>query len=320
MFPYIVADIGGTNARFALVTGKRDQKFIIEHINILSGAQYPSFSDALQTYIDGLTGITAKSACVAIAGPIDGDVIKMTNLNWSFSASDIQKQFNFEHFDVINDFAAVAIATSRLTAEDLIGIRPGLAKPEANKAILGAGTGLGVAGLAHHRAGWLPIPSEGGHVTLGPATAFEADVIKAGIKRFEYVSAEVFVSGPGLVNLYQCVCDVEGVAARSLEPQDISAAAIDGSDAHCKTTLETFCAFLGSVSGNLVLTYGGKGGVYIAGGIVPRFVDFLKDSAFNNRFSNKGIMSHYLADVPVNLIAYDQVAFLGAAAWLDQME
>ena len=116
------------------------------------------------------------------------------------------------------------------------------------------------------------------------------------------------------------MCDVEGLDAKPLEPKDISALAMSGEDAQCVSALETFCAFFGTVAGNLVLTYGGKGGVYIAGGIVPRLVDFLKTSAFNDRFSNKGVMSHYLEDVPVNLIAYDQVAFLGAAAWLDQME
>ncbi len=320
MFPYIVADIGGTNARFALVTEKVGDQFTFEHVNILSGADFAQFSDALSAYIESLGGIKPVSACVAIAGPISGDEVKMTNLSWSFSKTAIKQQFDFQSFDVINDFAAVAIATSRLGEQDLIEIKSGKINPAANKAILGPGTGLGVAGLAYNLGSWLPIPSEGGHVNMAPATAFESDVITAGIKRFDHVSAETFISGPGLVNLYRCVSDVNGTAAESFEPKDVTAGALDASNDICVQTLNTFCAFLGTVSGNLVLTYGGQGGVYLAGGILPRFVDFLKASPFTERFSEKGIMSHYVADVPASLISHPQVAFLGAAAWLDQLE
>lgn len=325
MFPYIVADIGGTNARFALVTGvkeatgKNQQQFVIEHINVLNGADYAKFEDALQAYISLLSGIESRAACVAIAGPIDGDNIKMTNLSWSFSKQDIKTRFGFDAFDVINDFAAVAVGTSELTEKDLIEIKAGSFNAHANKAVLGAGTGLGVAGLAYNGGSWLPIPSEAGHVNMAPATKFEAEVITAGIDRFGYVSAETYVSGPGLVNLYLSVCDVLGVKSSVLEPKDVTANALSGKDSECIKTLQTFCCFLGTVSSNLVLTYGGKGGVYLSGGVVPRFVDFLKDSDFAERFSNKGIMSHYVEDVPVYLIGYDHIALLGAATWLDQM-
>lgn len=320
MFPYIVADIGGTNARFALVTDKDGDQFIIEHVNILSGSNYAQFTDALEAYIASLNGIKPTSACIAIAGPVDGDLVKMTNLPWSFSKQEIKKQFDLQSFEVINDFAAVAIASSRLTPENLISIKSGTINPTANKAVLGAGTGLGVAGLAHNAGAWLPISSEGGHVNMAPATVFEAEVITAAIKRYGHVSAENFLSGPGLVNLYTSICDVQGAAIQSFEPKDVTAKALDNSDEQCRQTLSTFCAFLGTVSGNLTLTYGAKGGVYVAGGIVPRFIDFLRESDFIARFSEKGIMSHYVEDVPVNLIAYEQTAFLGAAAWLDQVE
>lgn len=319
MFPYIVADIGGTNARFALVTEKSQEQFVIEHINVLNGADYPQFEDALEAYIASLNGVQARAACVAIAGPIDGDVVKMTNLPWSFSKSAVQARFDFAAFDVINDFAAVAVGTSSLTDKDLIEIKSGVINPKANKAVLGAGTGLGVAGLAYNSGSWLPIPSEGGHVNMAPATKFEAEVIAAGLQRFGYVSAETYVSGPGLVNLYQCVCDVEGVAVSQLQPKDVTARALAGDDAQCLKALHTFCCFLGTVSSNLVLTYGGKGGVYLSGGVVPRFVDFLKDSEFGERFSNKGVMSHYVQNVPVYLIGYDHIALLGAATWIGSL-
>lgn len=318
MFPFLVADIGGTNARFALVTGKDGDQFSIEHMTVLSGADYPSFSAAMKTYIDSLDGPQPTAACVAIAGPIGGDQVSMTNLDWSFSKKQIQEEFGFTAFDAINDFGAVAIATSKLTEKDLVNIRPGQAQEFANKAILGPGTGLGVAGLVYGPGQWVPVPSEGGHVNVAPATAFECEVIAAAMKTHGHVSAEVFISGPGLVNLYQAVCAVRGEEAKTLEPKDVSTAALENTDAACLQSLNTFCSFLGSLSGNLALTYGGKGGVYLAGGILPRFSDFLRNSEFSQRFEDKGIMSKYVKDVPVNLISYDQTAFLGAAAWLEQ--
>lgn len=318
MFPMIVADIGGTNARFALATAQVGKLFTIENVVILSGGDFDNFSDALAEYITTLGGVKPKAACIAIAGPIEGDVVKMTNLDWEFSQQQIQRDFAFEAFHVINDFAAVAIATSRLGDSDLTLIKNGVTNLEANKAIFGPGTGLGVAGLAYVDGSWLPIPSEGGHVNIAPATVFEADIIKSCILRHGHVSAEALISGQGFVNLYTAICDVEGKPMKAYEPHDITSQALSASDTLCVKTLETFCAFMGSFAGNLALTYGAKGGVYIAGGIVPRFTDFIKNSAFSPRFCEKGVMSHYVEDIPTYLISYDQVAFLGAAAWLTQ--
>lgn len=321
MFPCIVADIGGTNARFALATAKSGQKYRFKHIKILAGAEFPTFEAALASYIHSLDGIEVKAACIAIAGPIEGDRVSMTNLAWDFSMREMKEKFAFNTFDVINDFAAVAIATSRLDVNDVTQITSGQANPHANKAILGAGTGLGVAGLAYDaRANsWLPISSEGGHVNIAPTTVFEADLIKVAIKRFGHVSAETFLSGPGLVNLYSCICELRGESPQQLKPKDVTALALARDDEACLLSLQLFCAFFGSFAGNLALSYGGKGGVYIAGGIVPRFVDFLCASDFSRRFHEKGVMSHYLDEVPVSLIHYDQTAFLGAATWLEQL-
>lgn len=320
MFPSIVADIGGTNARFALVTGTENGQFLIENLQILNGSEYTGFADALQAYMDGLdTSIKPVSACVAIAGPIEGDSVKMTNLSWSFSQQAIRDQFGFEKFAAINDFGALAVATSALRESDLISVKSGVRNPEGNKAILGPGTGLGVAGLAYSTHGWLPIPSEGGHVNIAPANDLECEVVKAAITQHGHVSAEVFISGPGLVNLYKAYCAVQGREAQTIEPKDVTARALDGSDQDCVATLNLFCAFLGTVSGNLALTYGAKGGVYLAGGILPRMVDFLKTSPFSQRFANKGVMSHYVQDIPADIIGHPQTAFLGAAAWLAQI-
>ncbi|WP_188149737.1 glucokinase [Teredinibacter waterburyi] len=320
MYPSIVADIGGTNARFALVTGEREGQFILERIVILNGSDYASFSDALAAYLKTLdASVKPISACVAIAGPIDGDNVRMTNLNWSFTQSGIREEFGFEKFAAINDFASLAVATSALKPVDLIQIKGGVRDPKGNKAILGPGTGLGVAGLVYANGSWLPIPSEGGHVNVAPATALECEVVKAAMEQHGHVSAEVFISGPGFVNLYKALCVVRGEQARVVEPKDITHDALAGTDPVCVETMELFCGFIGSLSGNLALTYGAKGGVYLAGGILPRFVDFVKNSSFNERFSSKGVMSPYVKDIPVDIIGHEQTAFLGAAAWLAQL-
>ena len=318
MYPYIVADIGGTNARFALVTGKTDTDFKIEQISILPGANFASFEEAIQNYLDSLGDIQPTAASIAIAGPVDGDQFKMTNLSWSFSREGLKTRFGFEKLEVINDYTALAMSSSILTKAHLIELKAGDLNPTANKAILGPGTGLGVAGLVYTPAGWVPVPSEGGHVNIAPSTAFEAEIIKAAMSTLGHVSAESFLSGQGLVNLYDAVCAVTGVSAQTYQPQDVSGKALEGSDGECVQALERFCSFLGAVSGNLALTYGAKGGVYVAGGIVPRMLDFIKGSEFNMRFASKGIMSHYVEPIPVNIFDHPETAFLGAAAWLEQ--
>ncbi len=315
MYPYIVADIGGTNARFGLVTASKNNQPVIENIEVLDGTAYETLQKAMRAYIDQIGIATPKSACVAVAGPIEGDEASMTNLNWSFTQSGIKKEFKFEKFSAINDFTALALASSQLQKEDLIVIREGKIEEFGNKAILGPGTGLGVGGLVHSSDGWLPIPSEGGHANIAPATDLECEIIKAAIAQHGHVSAEIFISGPGLVRLYKALASVRDQQAQDLEPKDVTAKALDNSDALCHETLQLFCSFIGNFSGNLALTYGAKGGVYLAGGILPRFVDFLRGSEFNHRFEQKGVMSHFLEDIPVSIMSHEQPGLLGSAIW-----
>lgn len=318
MQPNLVADIGGTNARFALVEPTDDGRLRFDQIRILNAREYATFEAALQAYLDGLNGIRPRAMCVAIAGPVLGDEVRMTNLSWNFSCGDIAKAFGVDHFLAINDFAAVAAACAKLEPEHLVTIKPGTANPSANRAVFGPGTGLGVANLVHYRGRWLANPSEGGHVNLAPTNAFEADVIKAAMATHGHVSAETIISGPGFVNLYQAICQVRGARPEQLKPADITARALAGGDPLCVETMDTFCALAGSFAGNLALTYGAQGGVYIAGGVLPRFAEYLKASAFAERFRDKGIMSHYVESIPVHLIVHTETAFLGAAATLEQ--
>lgn len=318
MQPYLVADIGGTNARFALVEHTAEGRLRFEQIRILDAKAYPTFQAALSAYLDGIEGPLPHAMCVALAGPVIGDQVRMTNLDWSFSCRDITQTFGVEHFIAINDFAAVAAACARLEPEHLVTVKPGTSNPNANRAVFGPGTGLGVANLVHHRGRWLANPSEGGHVNLAPTNAFEADVIKAAMSLHGHVSAETMISGPGFVHLYQAICQVRGAQPEALKPADVTERALAGSDPLCLETMHTFCALAGSFAGNLALTYGAQGGVFIAGGVLPRFAEFLKTSAFSQRFQEKGIMSHYVEPIPVHLIVHKETAFLGAAAALEQ--
>ncbi len=319
MFPFLVADIGGTNARFALVTtASNGLQPELSHLKIMPGADYPSFSSALNAYLSTLECRRPKAACIAIASPIQGDRIEMTHLPWAFSIEELKKAFDFDFFEVMNDFNAVALGVSVLTEKDIDEIKPGAVHDHEPRGIIGPGTGLGVSGLAYcHESGlWLPISGLGGHVNLPAATPYECRLIAAVMEDLGHVSAELMISGTGLGNLYTAVCKMEGQAPKKLSPADITTRALNETDIHCVKTLECFCAFLGSVAGNLALTFGARGGVYIAGGIVPRLIAFLKESAFVDRFVHKGVMSDYVKNIPVSVITNTQVGLVGAAVWI----
>lgn len=318
MYPYLVADLGGTNARFALVTGKENNDFKLEHIKIFAAANFTQFEDALSHYLAGLDGVTPGAACVAIAGPVTGDQIKMTNLSWQFSCAEIAKKFQLQRFIAINDFAAVAAACGYLGDDHLFCVKPGSAITGMPRAVFGPGTGLGVAGLVPHAEHWLAVPCEGGHVNIAPATELEADLIKTAWNTTEHISAEWLISGPGMVNLYNTLCQMQDVNPQTYKPADITSLAIAGEDDQCRSTLELFCSLAGSFAGNLALTYGAKGGIYIAGGIFPRIKDFLASSQFTQRFQSKGVMSPFVESIPVHLITHKETAFFGAAATLEQ--
>lgn len=318
MYPLLVADIGGTNARFALVTGKNSDGFILDQVRVLATHSYSTFEDALSTYLEGVDQ-RPTAASIAIAGPVDGDRVKMTNLSWAFTGTELSRRFGFNKTLLLNDFAAVASACGNLEAAHLAEIKPGIAKPGGTRVVFGPGTGLGVAGLIQANGKWLPIASEGGHANIAPATPYEADIAKAAMSLLGgHVSAEMLISGPGLVNLYKIICHLDGLTPKDLKPRDISRKAIEDADPQCQKSLDTLVSLLGSFAGSLALTYGAKGGVFIAGGIVPKILDFVKNGKFVERFGDKGVMSHYLTDIPVSLITHSETAFVGAAAWLEQ--
>lgn len=316
----LLADIGGTNIRLAwqCASGAPYQD---EHK--LRCADFPSLQAAVQAYLDR-AGIAAPAqAAFGIATPVTGDQVAMTNSDWQFSQKEIQAHFGFQRFVLINDFTALALAVPLLEPQLLRQVGGGAAVEGAAIALLGPGTGLGMSGLVFGPSAprGTPIAGEGGHVSLAAHTRFEFDIIEHLRQRFGHVSAERAISGEGLVNLFHAVRAVQGLAASDVsDPAAISALALDDKDASAVRALELLCAFLGSVAGDLALTLGARGGVYLGGGIVPRLGQWFDRSPFRARFEAKGRFADYLKPIPCWVVdATAAPALLGAARALDVM-
>jgi len=318
-FPRLVGDVGGTNARFAWLDAPGAE---LTHIETLPCADHPSLESALRHYLDRRGAPGPRWCAIGIANPVVGDQVQMTNHHWSFSIEAVRRQFGLERFLVINDFTALALSLQALAPADLRQVGPGAAVAEAPLGLLGPGTGLGVSGLLPARGGLraVPINGEGGHVTLAPTTDREEAVLRQIRARFGHASGERALSGPGLTNLYEAVCAVDGAAAQPLDAAAITSRAVAQSDAQCVSTLALFFSFLGNVAGNLALSLGARGGMYIGGGIVPRLGDAIDRSDFRARFEDKGRFRGYLAAIPTWVVqARTSPALVGAARALDDL-
>jgi len=310
----ILGDVGGTNARFAW---QDDDDAPLRDIVALPTAAHPTLASALQSYLKRLGRPAPPWCAIGIANPITGDHIQMTNSHWQFSISALQRDMGFERLVVINDFTALALALPTLAPSDLRQFGGGPAMPAAPIALIGAGTGLGVSGLIPDstRKRWIALQGEGGHVTLAAANAREASVLAVLRDRFGHASAERAVSGQGLEALYVALCQLNGGSGNTALPaEEVSRRAIAASDPQCVEALEMFCAFLGNVAGNLALTLGARGGVYVGGGIVPRLGETFMRSRFRASFEDKGRFRAYLEAIPVFVIeAHVSPALLGAS-------
>ena len=305
----LIGDIGGTNARFAIAEHGRYGD--LSHVEV---KQYATLQDALAAYLKKLpAGRRPTSAALAVAGPVSGDEIALTNLNWSFSILAIEKALGLSSLKVFNDFAATAMAIPCLPLFDsyTVGtVAPGTDGPIG---VIGPGTGLGVSALVPNGDRLVLLPGEGGHVTMPAVTAREERVLDVLRQRWPHVSAERVLSGSGLVNLYQALCSLEGKTPAELSPADVSGAAVAVTDPICVEAFAMFCAMLGTVAGNLALTLGATGGVYIAGGILLRFKEAFAASPFRARFEDKGRFQSYLRKIPTVLILEESPALLGLA-------
>ena len=316
-FPRLLADVGGTNARFAWQAAAGAP---ITDVRVLPCAEYPTLQAAMHAYLDGLNQGRPLAAAIAIANPITGDEVRMTNHHWVFLQSAVKAEFGLQNLQLLNDFTALALALPALPANELRQVGGGAAVPDAPIALLGAGTGLGVSGLLpDRRGGWLPINGEGGHVTLPAVSARERLVMDGLIQRYGRASAERLLCGQGLVDACAILCAADGVSGQAPgNAAEVTEAALSGRLPQAVETLDHFCALLGSVAGNLALTLGARGGVYIGGGIVPRLGDRFAQSPFRARFEAKGRFSAYLQAIPVWVITSAQSpALTGAARALD---
>ncbi|MEH2509036.1 glucokinase [Nitrobacteraceae bacterium AZCC 1564] len=305
----VIADVGGTNARFAVA-----EKGTYSEISHVEVSQYPSLQDALAAYLGRLSPtMTPNEAAIAVAAPVFGDKIALTNHGWSFSVKELQRNLGLTSLRVFNDFAATAMAVPHLPQEGVFPVGPECPNAQGPIGILGPGTGLGVCSLIPHAGGWTVVPGEGGHVTLPTSTVLEDQIAAFLRTRWSHVSAERVLSGSGLVNLYQALCSIEGHPPREFSPADVTNHAIKKTDGTCVRAFEHFCAFLGTVAGDLALTIGATGGVYIAGGILLRFREAFASSAFRERFESKGRFQHFLSSVPTRLVLEESPALLGLA-------
>jgi glucokinase len=318
-FPRLVGDVGGTNARFALIEAP---DALPTDVATLPCAEHPSLQAAMQHYLAGLARPAPRWCAIGIANPVVGDQVRMTNHHWSFSIEEVRRLLGLERFLVINDFTALALSLPALAAADLRQIGPGAAIPEAPLGLLGPGTGLGVSGLlqARHGVRAIPINGEGGHVTLPPTDEREDAVVRQLRGRFGHPSAERALSGPGLVNLYEAMCEIDSVPAQTLDAAGVTASAAEGHDAQCRAAVDLFFSFLGTIAGNLALSLGALGGMYIGGGIVPRLGDAIDRSSFRERFEAKGRFRGYLRAIPTYVVqARVSPALVGAARALDDL-
>ena len=313
-FPRLLGDVGGTNARFGWQASPHTG---IEHVLVLPCAAHETLEAAIRTYLELKNLPTPRACALGIANPITGDVIRMTNHHWSFSISDMQRSLGLAQLNVINDFTALALALPSIPLENLVQVGGTAAQAFAPKALIGAGTGLGVSGLLPTDANdhWVAIAGEGGHVTLAAQNDTEYRVIELIRQRYGHVSAERVLSGQGLVDLYLALRQLKkGAPVDVAGAAEITAWALHDKDPLALECIEMFAGFLGSVAGDLALTLGARGGVYLGGGIVPRWLGWFETSHFRERFEAKGRFSAYLKDIPVWVInASESPALLGAA-------
>jgi glucokinase len=302
----LVGDIGATNARFGLVSNRN-----LNSISSFEVAKFGQFADVLAIFLkEHCSQTQIHQAFLAIAGPVKGERVPLTNSSWVIDAGELQTGFGLQ-VRIVNDFEAVALSLPSLTSTDLAQIGGGRPEAGAPKAVFGPGSGLGVACLIDHSERRIVIASEGGHATLAPICEQEDHIVAHLRKRFGHVSAERAISGSGLENIYQAIAAREGLDIPPRNAAEITKNAFSGECQLARQSLYAFCAFLGSFAGNVALTFGARGGVYIAGGISPRILDFLIRSEFRERFEGKGRLRNYLEAIPSYVITHPAAALIG---------
>lgn len=315
--PRLLADIGATHARFTLETAPG----VFRQTAVLRCDDYSGIVVLLNAYLDELSeqkGERITHAAFAMANPVSGDMVRMTNRDWQFSTDEVRRTMGWSTLVVVNDFTALAMALPGLGANDVLQVGGGKAQPHAVAGVLGAGTGLGVSGVIPTADGFVTLGSEGGHVNFAPSDEREFAILQYAWREWPHVSNERILSGPGMELVYRALAERNGVGAPARTAAEIVACALDERDALCLEVLECFAGMLGSAAANLALTLGAFGGIFIGGGIVPRIVQWFANSPFRARFEAKGRFTDYLAAIPTYVIMTPNPALRGVSTILSE--
>lgn len=322
----LIADIGGTNARFALtpirnIAAGEDLQLTEADLiapTALNGDEYATILEAVEAYLAGPAKDYPRPehSVMAIACPTDQDQITMTNHTWAFKVSELKAALGFQTLSFINDYNALANAIPQLDETGLIKVGRGEATKGKPIAVTGPGTGLGLAALAFIDNEPVTLEAEGGHAHFAPTNQQEIEILQFLLTKYDRVSNERLISGMGIENIYQALTSIEG-DEKTLTAPEISKAAVAGTDALCEKTLSAFCAIFGNYAGDAALTIGAKGGVYITGGIIPRFIEFFKSSDFRTSFENKARLAGFVETIPTYVVVSEQPGLLGSAAVLN---
>lgn len=311
-FPILIGDIGGTNARFAILT---DANAAPKEFPILATADFATIDEAIQTGVLDKTSLQPRSAILAVAGPIKGDEIDLTNCDWVIQPKVMIRDLGFENVVVINDFEAQALAAASLGSEYLEKVGDGEIRPSTSRVVVGPGTGLGVSGLVHARHTWFPVPGEGGHIDIGPRTHRDYELFPFYDPIEGRVSAEQLLCGRGMMNIYRAVCKANGVKPSAASPSEVTSHWAERSDPAAVETIDLFVTYLGRVAGDLALIFMARGGVFLAGGIVQKILPALKEPRFRQAFEDKAPHSAILRTIPTFVITHPLAALSGLAAY-----
>lgn len=314
-FPILIGDIGGTNARFCVVP---DMHAEADGPWIVKTADFATIDEAIHAVVLDGAGMRPNSAVLAVAGPVDGDEIELTNCPWVVRPKAMFESLGLRDVVVLNDFEAQALAVAALGEEHMEKIGGGAPEPHGGRVVLGPGTGLGVAGLIQALGRWIPVPGEGGHMDIGPRTQRDYEIFPH-IEPLEgRISGEQILCGRGLVNTYRAVATADGKPAPLTQPAEITAAALGETDPVAQEALSLFVTCLGRMAGDLALLFMGRGGVFLTGGIVQKILPALKQDNFRAAFEDKAPHRELLRTVPVYVITQPLAALAGLAAYARQ--
>jgi glucokinase len=311
-FPVLIADIGGTNTRFALIESIDSP---VERIPDARTSEYGSLEDAMEAAVHVRTKLRPRSAILALAGPIAGEQIQLTNADWLVEPRKIVDRSGLQEMILLNDFEAISLSLPGLVPDDIDPIGEGTSRESGTRVVVGPGTGLGVGALVRGRESWIPMPGEGGHIDLGPVSARDFAIWPHLEKAHGRISTEALLSGGGLVRLYRGICASDGVRPQLSLPRDVSDAGLDGDDPQAAEALALFATYLGRMAGDLALIFMARGGVYLAGGIPSKIAPVIRSGAFRAAFVDKAPHRELLDAIPTAIIVKEDPALAGIAAY-----